>query len=350
MEEPKQPTLTKAPELVRFVDAPYPEAAREQKLSGDVGMIVEILEDGTVGDVQVVRPAGHGFDEAAVKAVRQFIFSPAEFDGVPAPVRIEYTYRFAFTEPPPPEPTPEELAQQQQAQRPVSMKGRVLERASRKPIAGAFVACQNSAEETVTEPDGTFELRPAPGICNLQIASPSHFPVTRVEQIEAGQVLELTYYLMPKKYGQFQTVVRGERERREAVRRTLEREELQKVPGTFGDPLRVVQSLPGVARTPFGLGALIVRGAAPQETGVYIDGVQIPLLFHFLGGPSVINAEMLDRIDFFPGGFGPRYGRAIGGILDAGLRRPDPEAVHGAAQVSVLDAYAFVEAPVYGDT
>lgn len=343
--EPKQPTLTKPPSLERFVEAPYPEQARAEQLEGEVGMIIEIRADGTVGEVEVVRAAGHGFDEAAVAAVKQFLFSPAEFDDVPAAVRIEYVYRFAWTAPPEPQEEGEE-----EVQRPVTMRGVVLERATRKPIAGAFVACQNTAEETITEPDGTFELRPEVGICNLQITSPSHHPVSRLEQVVEGQVLELTYYLMPKRFGQFQTVVRGEREKREAVRRTLEREELQKVPGTFGDPLRVVQSLPGVARTPFGLGALLVRGAAPQETGVYIDGVQIPLLFHFLGGPSVINAEMLDRIDFYPGGFGPRYGRATGGILDAGLRRPDPDDIHGSFQVSLLDAYAFAEAPVYGDT
>ena len=47
----------------------------------------------------------------------------------------------------------------------------------------------------------------------------------------------------------------------EETKETLTRAELTTVPGTIGDPLRVVQNMPGVARAPFGLGLLIVRGA-----------------------------------------------------------------------------------------
>ena len=41
----------------------------------------------------------------------------------------------------------------------------------------------------------------------------------------------------------FEIVVKGQRDGKEVVRRSLQREELQKVPGTFGDPVRVIQKL-----------------------------------------------------------------------------------------------------------
>ena len=56
------------------------------------------------------------------------------------------------------------------------------------------------------------------------------------------------------------------------TRYELAQPELKGVPGTFGDPLRVVQNLPGVARTPFGLGALVIRGASPNDSGIYVEG------------------------------------------------------------------------------
>ncbi|MBI5542978.1 MAG: TonB-dependent receptor, partial [Deltaproteobacteria bacterium] len=161
-----------------------------------------------------------------------------------------------------------------------------------------------------------------------------------------GKQLEVTYYLMPVSFGLFQTVVRAERDKREATQRTLQREELQKIPGTLGDPIRVIQNMPGVARAPYLGGQLIVRGASPQETGTYFDSVQIPQLYHFMGGPSVINPEFLDRLDFLPGGFGPRYGRATGGIIDAFTRRGAADAVHGNLKVDLIDAALFLEAPV----
>ncbi|WNZ63135.1 energy transducer TonB [Myxococcus sp. MxC21-1] len=85
------------------MEAIYPPEAAAQQLEGTVVMWVDISETGAVSNVEVSQPAGHGFDEAAVEAVRQFQFEPAEVDGVPAPVRIEYAYQFVFRPPPPPE-------------------------------------------------------------------------------------------------------------------------------------------------------------------------------------------------------------------------------------------------------
>ncbi len=118
------------------------------------------------------------------------------------------------------------------------------------------------------------------------------------------------------------------------------------MPGTLGDPIRVLQDFPGVARAPYVLGQLIVRGADPSQTQTYLDGVQVPLLFHLLGGPSVINAEFIDSIDFYPGGFGARYGRAIGGSVDVSTRKGSAKAWHVVAIVDLAGASLFVEAPL----
>src|SRR5205814_553147 len=78
--------------------------------------------------------------------------------------------------------------------------------------------------------------------------------------------------------------------------------EIQQVPGTFGDPFRVVQTLPGVASVVSLLPFPIVRGATPSSTGFLLDGTRVPLLYHLLSGPSVIHPEFIDEIQFYPGG------------------------------------------------
>ncbi|MFP2934617.1 energy transducer TonB, partial [Pyxidicoccus sp. 3LG] len=98
-----QPTITKPPELVQQVEAQYPPDALAQGLTASVRLIITIAEDGSVADVQPTELVGNGFDEAAQAAVRQFKFSPAEVDGVPAPVQVEYVYHFTLTAPPPAE-------------------------------------------------------------------------------------------------------------------------------------------------------------------------------------------------------------------------------------------------------
>ena len=59
----------------------------------------------------------------------------------------------------------------------------------------------------------------------------------------------------------------------------------------------------------------------------------------------MIDPEFLDRIDFYPGGFGAEYGRAIGGIIDVDTHSPKEE-WHGSAKVDLLDADFYLQAPI----
>jgi len=101
-------------------------------------------------------------------------------------------------------------------------------------------------------------------------------------------------------------------------------------------------------------GAVLALGLAvpvtllwpPADTGTYLDGHRIPQLYHFLGGPSVINEQLLDRIDFFPGGYGAYYGRNLTGAIDVGTRKPDAQGFHGSFSADLLELVGFVEGPV----
>lgn len=339
------PVLTKAPALVTFVQAQYPEDARKKGLTAAVKLMITIGADGLVSEAIVTGPAGEGFDEAATAAVKQFVFTPAEVDFAPAPVQIEYVYNFVLAEEPDAgAPTSADLTPDAGAT--AKLEGTLFARGSRGYVAGALVRCDNTPEkEAYSDDEGRFALEVFAGVCEVRVVA-SNFEVFKTtEPLEANEVKEVKYYVLPKVSG-YQTVVRDRKEKKEVVRRTLTRAEVQKIPGTFGDPIRVIQNFPGVARAPFGLGQLIVRGANPNQTLTFFDGVEIPLLFHLGGGPSIVNGEFLDRIDFFPGGFGARYGRAVGGVVDVASRKGAADTWHGVAKVDLLDASLFVEVPI----
>jgi len=288
--DPPVPQLT-PPELREFVEADYPPEAEAQGLEASVIVQITIAADGTVTDVEVLEGAGQGFDEAAVAAVRQFVFEPARRGGEAIPSRIQYRYVFELREepaPPPaePEPPPEE---------PELPPG----------------------DEGLPPVDGDGE-----GLDDLAI----------LEDQEG-----------------FGATARVERPPREVTRRTITREELTRVPGTRGDALRTVELLPGVGRPAFGGGNLIVRGSAPQDSQVFFESAPVPLLYHFGGLTSFINSRLLDRIDFYPGNFSARYGRKLGGILEVGARDPATDGIHGVADVNLIDASILVEGPVGED-
>ncbi len=125
---------------------------------------------------------------------------------------------------------------------------------------------------------------------------------------------------------------------------TLGGGEVRQIPGAFGDAFRAIDALPGVVPMASGLPYYFIRGAPPGDTGYFLDGVRVPLLFHAAVGPSVIHPGLIDRIDFFPGGAPAEYGRFAGGVISAFT--PDPAtAAHAEGLVRVFDAGALAETP-----
>lgn len=142
--------------------------------------------------------------------------------------------------------------------------------------------------------------------------------------------------------------VRGRKEEREAPRRSLGREQLRTMPGANGDPLRAITALPGIARAPGFSDILVVRGSSPLGSAVFIDGAWTPRTYHFGGLSSVVPAESIERIDFYPGNFSARYGRVDGGVLEVAGKSPASDRLHAVGQVDLLDARVFAEGPMPG--
>jgi hypothetical protein len=140
-----------------------------------------------------------------------------------------------------------------------------------------------------------------------------------------------------------EVTVRGTRVR-DPGSETITASDAREVPGAFGDAFRAVDALPGVAPVVSGLPFFFVRGAPPGNVGSFIDGVRVPLLFHFALGPSVVHPALLDRVDFYPGGYPARFGRFAGAIVSGDLAPPQDRA-HGEANVRAFDAGGLAEAP-----
>jgi hypothetical protein len=104
----------------------------------------------------------------------------------------------------------------------------------------------------------------------------------------------------------------------------------------------VVQNLPGVGRSAFGSGQLIVWGSSPRETRVVIEGVEIPALYHVGGLRSTVNADLVKSIDLSPGAYGAEYGRGLGGLVRVELRPLASEGVHGYVAADAIDASAML--------
>jgi TonB dependent receptor-like, beta-barrel/Gram-negative bacterial TonB protein C-terminal/TonB-dependent Receptor Plug Domain len=144
-----------------------------------------------------------------------------------------------------------------------------------------------------------------------------------------------------------EVTVRGERaEPSRSV--TLSRAEVRQIPGTFGDPFRAIEVMPGVTPIVTGLPFFFIRGAPPGDVGYFLDGIRVPVLFHVGIGPSVVHPALMDRVDLYPGGYPARFGRFSGGIVAGETTAPIPK-LHGEYNARLFDAGALAEAPFAGE-
>ncbi len=356
------PVVTRAPVLVQAVAPEYPPAALAAGKEATVPVRIAIDADGVVTDVTVITPVGDGFDQAAIAAALQYVFEPAEVDGKPGAITVETTIHFVIDRveappPPPPPPAGDGTAVDPAAEGPpshggdvrlpIAIEGVVVERGTRNVLAGAIVSVADLGLDAIADDAGHFAFHGVPaGPHTLLVISDGHDRLERALAVDAGETVEVRLWVRPTGGNRYETVVEGAREQLEVTRRTLQHAQLTSVPGTFGDPVRVIQTLPGVARAPFGLGFLLIRGSNPDDSAVYIDGHRVPLLFHFLGGPSVLNPELLETIDLYPGGYPARFGRSHGGVVSIDTRGAKADGVHGSADVDLLDAGGYIRAPL----
>jgi protein TonB len=83
------------PRKLKHVSPEYPELARQARVTGMVIVEAMIGADGRVGGVSVLRSIPM-LDEAAVAAVKQWVYAPTLLNGVPVPVIMTITVRFSL--------------------------------------------------------------------------------------------------------------------------------------------------------------------------------------------------------------------------------------------------------------
>jgi hypothetical protein len=127
---------------------------------------------------------------------------------------------------------------------------------------------------------------------------------------------------------------------------TFESSELHDLAGTWGEPFRALMVLPGVSHIVSGASLPVVRGAPPSSTGFYLDGVRVPQLQHLWVGPAAIHPELISGLDFHRGPAPARFGRGVGGTVDARLVAPSTDSVRAVASIDLLDVGLLTQIPL----
>ncbi len=227
------------------------------------------------------------------------------------------------------------------------VRGRVRD-AQGQPIAGATVL-GGAAEGAVTDDEGRFVLSGA----RTSAAAPASVMVVAdgyaSATVTAGaDDVDIVLDAEGAASGEVVEISGKAPAQAEPISYAMTGDEVRAIPGAMNDALRALQSLPGVARVPFNFGGLVLRGQSPRDTRVYLDGIDVPLAFHFGGVTSFYPSAMLDTIELVPGGFGAEYGRGQGGIVTLTTKDAHRDHWRAAGDVNLVDSAARADGPAGG--
>jgi hypothetical protein len=223
------------------------------------------------------------------------------------------------------------------------VRGVVTQRDSPLPIAGAAVLTEDGAM-AVSDIDGYFTIETADR--ELTVAASGY--LTTTVPIPATDTGVLRIELAKDRGSEVIEVVGRAPEQTKPLSYQLTQDEIRYIPGAGNDILRAVQFLPGVARIPYSFGGLVLRGTSPRDTAVFLDGIEVPIAFHFGGVTSFYPAGMLADLTVTNGGFDASHGHAQGGIITLTTREPRSDRWRMGGSIGLLDSSIQVEGPLPG--
>ncbi len=227
----------------------------------------------------------------------------------------------------------------------IVIQGVVVDRATNRPSGGATVGIIETGQTAIADEKGRFRIAlPRPGRYTLAAHSPGYEQTRLV--ITADPRKTYMVYLTQRVITTREIVVTAKKEKQNVSRRTLEREEIKKVPGGAGDLMRSIQTLPGVASAGDISGQLYVRGSGPYDNRILIDKFWLANAYHYGGFVSVINTDLIDSIDFYSGAFPAIFGEATGSVLELHTREKEEPTWGGKINVNLLTADAVLEMPL----
>jgi len=120
--------------------------------------------------------------------------------------------------------------------------------------------------------------------------------------------------------------------------------------GAFSDVYRSMQTMTGVTSNNEMSARFNVRGGSSTQNLFLLNGAQLLEPFHLKEAPntsvSTINADLVNRIVFSPGGFTARYGNRLSAVLDLEYREGSKEQLAGIGDASLTNVGLTLEGPL----
>jgi hypothetical protein len=234
-----------------------------------------------------------------------------------------------------------------------NIRGFLYEKETGEPIIFTGVIIQGTTLGAQTDVNGYFSITRVPaGKLNLLVTYLGYDTLTQEVEIKEGEIVTRKLYMQKSSVKLKDLVISAEKKEAQTEVRTsvtkISPKEIKQVPAVGGDAdlAQYLQVLPGVVFTGDQGGQLYIRGGAPIQNKVLLDGAVIYNPFHSIGLFSVFDADIIRNADIYTGGFNAEYGGRISSIMDITTRDGNKKRLAGKVGASPFGAKLMLEGPL----
>ncbi|MDX1685681.1 MAG: carboxypeptidase-like regulatory domain-containing protein [Saprospiraceae bacterium] len=233
------------------------------------------------------------------------------------------------------------------------IRGNIFDAETGEPVIYANVYIEGAEEVATTNVDGFFTLSNiAPGRYVL-ITTYIGYDTLRTEvSLTQDQIVFKNLYLEPSSVELTTVRVSGRKEQaRTEVRIStidISPKQIETLPSTGGesDIAQYLQVIPGVISTGSQGGQIYIRGGAPIQNKIIMDGMTIYNPFHSIGFFSVFETETIRNVEVLTGGFGAEYGGRMSAVVDITTREGNRKRFGGLVSGSPFQVKGLLEGPI----
>jgi len=234
-----------------------------------------------------------------------------------------------------------------------SIKGFVYEKSNGEPMMFANVFLKGTTFGSTTDINGYFSITRVPdGEYIITVTMVGYDTIAENVSVKGQQILNKKFSMSEASIQLEAVSITADKIEARTETKTsvvnITPKTITKIPTVGGqaDLAQYLQVLPGVVFTGDQGGQLYIRGGAPIQNKVLLDGMIVYNPFHSIGLFSVFDTDIIRNAEVYTGGFGAEYGGRVSSVMDIITRDGNKKRISGKIGGTTFGAKIMVEGPL----
>ncbi len=234
-----------------------------------------------------------------------------------------------------------------------TVRGNIYEKESGNPVIYCNVQLSGTQYGATTDLDGFFIIPNVPiGEYRLIATYVGYDSISAQVKIKANSIVYQALTMTESGINLGEVSISAAREQSRTTvnisQISVSQKQIKALPSVGGeaDIVQYLQVIPGIVSTGDQGGQIYIRGGAPVQNKILLDGLNIFNPFHSIGFYSVFETELIKNVDVLTGGFGAEYGGRISAIVDIKTREGNKARTSGFISGGPFVVKGLIEGPI----